>query len=200
MKMSFVYVKTMTGHIIPFESLGDPIKIYNLRSEYAEYLKQNDYENDIDLGRIVFFNENFEKLYAGDGVVNGNTYHVLISDPIVRVSFDGIIFFHHDYEKLPRKAHLEIDFGKNDDHIYIDIYNKINYSCIDDEDSEDFDDNFEEEQKFRNILEEYYLDHLFEDNFDFKDLSEKDKINLIKAYLRFYLCVNMEIETYKIHY
>ena len=34
----------------------------------------------------------------------------------------------------------------------------------------------------------------------FKDLSEKDKINLIKAYLRFYLCVNMEIETYKIHY
>lgn len=57
-----VYVKTMTGEIIPFEipeSLRDLYKVSNLRSQYVEYIEEKD-EQEIDLGRVLFFDENLE--------------------------------------------------------------------------------------------------------------------------------------------
>jgi hypothetical protein len=59
--MSFVYVKMMSGNIIPFEipeSLNQGLyKVANLRSEYVDYLEDESKE-DIDLGRIIFFDDN----------------------------------------------------------------------------------------------------------------------------------------------
>ena len=193
-----VYVKMMSGDIIPFEiseSLKDIYKISNLRSEYSDYIESKE---DVDLGRIVFFDDNLEKVEINDIVIPGNTYQVLVSDPLLRISFDRTIRLQHDYKNLPRQAHLEIrDLNSN---AYRYMYNEIEYVY-----REDFviDGNalynmyYEDRlEKFRLALEKYNLEPL-EDDFDFDTLEDNDKINLIKAYLEYCLCLIIITESYK---
>lgn len=210
---SFVYVKMMSGNIIPFEipeSLKDQglYKVSNLRSEYVDYLEDESKE-DIDLGRIIFFDDNLERVEINDIVVPGNTYQVLVSDPLVTISFDRTIRLQHDYENLPRQSHLEI-VGLNSN-AYRYMYNQIEYVyredfVIDgnvfgreeynmyyDEDDEDDEDRLE---KFRLALEKYNLEPLIDD-FDFDTLEEDNKINLINAYLEYCLSLRMIVESYK---
>lgn len=197
---SFVYIKVMSGDIIPIEipeSLKDCYKIANLRSEYAEYTETK--EEDIELGRIVFFDDNLERVETNDIVVPGNTYQVLVSDPVLRISFDRTIRLQHDYANLPRQAHLEI-IGLNSN-AYRYMYNEIEY--IYREDLNDFGrdeyniyyDDEDRLEKFRLALEKYNLRPL-EDDFDFDTLDD-DKINLIKAYLEYYLDLRIIVDSYK---
>ena len=214
---SFVYIKVMSGDIIPIEipeSLKDCYKIANLRSEYAEYLaeyleyeetKEDEDREDIDLARIVFFDDNLERVEINDIVIPGNTYQVLVSDPLLRISFDRTIRLEHDYAIVPRHAHLEI-VGLNSN-AYRYMYNEIEYVYREDfvidgnafgrEEyniyyNEDDEDRLE---KFRLALEKYNLKPL-EDDFDFDILEEDDKINLIKAYLEYCLCTII-VDSYK---
>jgi hypothetical protein len=179
----------MTGEIIPFETAFDKsykYKMSNLCSKYVEYIKETcDYQ--IDLGRIVFFDENLKKVNMSDLVVNGNTYQVLVSDSVVRLYFDRTIRLCHDYNNLPGKAHLKI--VNMDSNAYRYMYNEIEYAVY--EDSVDEEYSYE---KFRRVLEKYDLEP-FSDNFDFRDLEEEDKNKLIKAYLKVYLGLNMEIDS-----
>lgn len=202
-----VYVKTMTGEIIPFEipeSLRDLYKVSNLRSQYVEYIEEKG-EQEIDLGRVLFFDENLERVDKNDLVVNGNTYQVLVSDFVVRLSFSRTVRLHHDYDNLPRKAHLHIE--NMDYNAYRYMYNEIEYVNRDDYmiDGNAFgreeylmyheDQDGDEDEKFRRVLEEYDLEP-FEDGFDFRYLEEDDKNKLIKAYLCICLGLDMEIESY----
>lgn len=112
---------------------------------------------------------------------------------------------HHDYDNLPRKAHLHIE--NIDFNSYRYMYNEIEYVNRDDfmiggnafgrEEYLMYHEDYygDEDEKFRRVLEEYGLEP-FEDNFDFRDLEEEDKSKLIKAYLGVCLGLNMEIESY----
>lgn len=197
---SLVYVKSISGDIIPFEipsSLKGLYKVANLCSEYADYLENVD-NQDIDLGRIVFFNENLEKVNIQDFVVNGHTYRVLINDIVVRLSFDRTIRLLHDYQQLPRETHLEINSLSYDAYRY--MYNEIE-CLVTEELGDDYtiyyhyseDDRLD---KIRSVLEKYNLVP-FSDDFDFRTLEEEEvKINIIKAYLNECLRLNMNIESY----
>lgn len=201
-----VYVKTMAGEIIPFEipeSLRDLYKVSNLRSQYVEYIEEKD-EQEIDLGRVLFFDENLERVDESDLVVNRNTYQVVVSDFVVRLSFSRTVRLHHDYYNLPRKAHLHIE--NIDFNAYRYMYNEIEYVNRDDfmiggnafgrdEYLIHEDQDVDEDEKFRRVLEDYGLQP-FEDNFDFRDLEEEDKSKLINAYLQVCLGLNMKIESY----
>lgn len=197
---SVAYVKLMSGEIIPFpipELLKDVYKIANLRSEYVDYIETNRLDfQDIDLGRVLFFNENLEQVDMKDIVINGHTYQVLISDPLVRLSFDRTIRLKHNYQHIPRETNLEIlnlnwnayrYMYKEMEYIFTDII--INDGDIYDEDDED------RIEKFRITLEKYDL-KMYEDDFDFRCLEEENKINLIKAYIKECLGLDMNICSY----
>lgn len=189
----------MSGEIIQFEipeALKGLYKLSNLRSEYSEYLENIDIENmDIELGRIIFFNDNMEKLDMDDLVISENTYHVLISDNIVRLTFDRTIRLIHDYSSLPKNFHLQIENLNWNAYHY--MYNEINFICSDDflggipfginlQDEDDI------KEKFRVVLEKYNLQPLE----NFLNLEENDKINIIIAYLRECYVLNINIDSY----
>lgn len=196
---SFAYVKLMSGEIIPFhipESLKTVYKISNLRSEYVDYI-ENRFSQDIDLGRVLFFNENLEQVDMKDIVINGHTYQVLISDPLVRLSFDRTIRLQHNYEHIPRETNLEIInlnwnayryMYKEMEYIFTDWI--INGGDIYDEESDE-----DRIEKFRITLEKYNL-KMYEDDFDFRFLEEENKISLINAYIKECLGLDMNICSY----
>jgi len=184
----------MSGEIIQFEipkCLSGLYKLSNLRSEYADYI-ENMENMDIDLGRIIFFNDNMDNIDMNDLVITGNTYNVLISDSIVRLNFDRTIRLIHDYSSFPKNFHLQIENLNWDAYQY--MYNEINYICSD---QDPFEINLQDEnvikEKFRLILEKYNLYPLEVENFF--NLEENYKINIIIAYLKCY-GLNITLDSY----
>lgn len=198
---NFVYIKLMSGEIIQFEISDEMMAselycVENLKSEFTEYIENLNNENNekIDLERVVFFDDNFEMLELNDKVILGNTYSAFIKDSIVTITFNRTIRLHHDYNKFPRNTVLEINI--DDWNAYRYMYNELKYMCTFDEfgDYECFDTDIE--HKFLGLLQEYNLEDFSED-FDFRELQEEIKINLIKAYMREYLTLNTNIQSYR---
>jgi hypothetical protein len=205
---NIVYVKLMSGRVIPFDIPKDSERytLLELSSDLNNFLKQeeNIFEmddiDDIDdiediSNRILFFNNNFEKLGRHDLVINGSIYNVLINDLTVRVYFDRTIRLEHNYNEIPRKGLLEINLNSQ---AYRYIYKEIEYLHNNEEFhmyGRELIYNYDyDPTKFENVLKKYNLS-LINDS-DFTNISEETKITLIIAYFRECLCIPMIVTGY----
>lgn len=206
---NFVYVQMMSGEIIPFEISEAMLSYYSILNLIIEYIAQKNDEEEIELERVVFFDENLEIMSNDELVVLGSTYRVFINDYLVRITFDNTVRLIHNYSSLPNKTSLEINI--NNWKAYRYIYHELYSSCC------SFynyviDGNAFGEQEYRiingdddgflDMLEKYDLGELGlngrDDDLYFKEeLAEDTKIKLIKAYLRECLVLNIEIESYR---
>ena len=193
MEVHSIYIKLLSGEIIPFEykkNKDDNYKIKNLQQDFARHLK-------VEYAQLLFYDDCIP-LELEHTIEDDSIYNVFIKDLTVKISFDRTIRIHHEYTKMPKKVFLEI--VNLTDKAYRYIYNELDYVSRGDGDFLINQYYFHTEQQsddqlFINLLDKYNL-KLFPENQDFRDIDENTKLNLISAYLFECVGIYLDIDSY----
>lgn len=189
---TFVYIKLLSGDTIPID-VSLPCSSRNLCDIIPKYLD----DKDIEPGRISLFDTEYQKIEPDKNLVSDSTYNVFIDEYKINISFYRTIRINHIYSQIPKKAVLEIE--NMGDIAYRYIYNELDYICRGSLliDGHYFGNEFygENPHILSDLLNKYDLS-LFKDEQDFREINDETKINLIRAYMKECLCLDMIIDSY----